>query len=119
MWCSRVVFRDGWVRKLLIIQNGMKAVRRFEDWAGPAVLIAMLVLAVTLYIKAGGISFENGISREVILAKTKDAGVPGEPGSFWALMAVGATWITYFAALYLNFCDFARYAPDKDRKSVV
>ena len=28
-------------------------------------------------------------------------------------MAVGATWITYFAALYLNFCDFSRYAPDK------
>ncbi len=29
-------------------------------------------------------------------------------------MAVGATWITYFAALYLNFCDFSRYAKDKD-----
>jgi nucleobase:cation symporter-1, NCS1 family len=26
---------------------------------------------------------------------------------------VAATWVTYFAALYLNFCDFARYAPDK------
>jgi NCS1 family nucleobase:cation symporter-1 len=39
--------------------------------------------------------------------------VPGEPGSFWALMAVGATWVTYFAALYLNFCDFSRFAPDK------
>ena len=23
-----------------------------------------------------------------------------------------ATWITYFAALYLNFCDFSRYAPN-------
>jgi NCS1 family nucleobase:cation symporter-1 len=49
----------------------------------------------------------------VLLAKTKDAGVFGEPGSATALMAVGATWITYFAALYLNFCDFSRYAPDK------
>ena len=29
-------------------------------------------------------------------------------------MAVGATWITYFAALYLNFCDFSRYAKNKD-----
>ena len=28
-------------------------------------------------------------------------------------MAVGATWVTYFAALYLNFCDFSRFAPDK------
>jgi len=108
-----ICFLVVWALQLLIIQNGMETVRRFQDWAGPAVWVAMLVLAVTLWIKAGGISFDHGISRAVLLAKTKDAGVPGEPGSFWALMAVGATWITYFAALYLNFCDFARYAPDK------
>ena len=33
-------------------------------------------------------------------------------------MAVGATWITYFAALYLNFCDFSRYAKNKDAVKV-
>ena len=85
----------------------------FQDWAGPAVWIVMLVLAIGLVVKAGGFSFEHGIPHDVLLAKTKDAGVPGEPGTFWALMAVGATWVTYFAALYLNFCDFSRFAPDK------
>src|SRR3954470_23460976 len=102
-----------WALQLLIIQNGMETVRRFQDWAGPAVWIAMLVLAIGLVVKAGGFSFDHGIPNEVLLAKTKDAGVPGEPGTFWALMAVGATWVTYFAALYLNFCDFSRFAPDK------
>jgi len=102
-----------WALQLLIIQNGMETVRRFQDWAGPAVWIAMLVLAIGLIVKAGGFSFEHGIPKDVLLAKTKDAGVPGEPGTFWALMAVGATWVTYFAALYLNFCDFSRFAPDK------
>jgi NCS1 family nucleobase:cation symporter-1 len=102
-----------WALQLLIIQNGMETVRRFQDWAGPAVWIAMLVLAIGLIAKAGGFSFEHGIPKDVLLAKTKDAGVPGEPGTFWALMAVGATWVTYFAALYLNFCDFSRFAPDK------
>ena len=102
-----------WALQLLIIQNGMETVRRFQDWAGPAVWVAMLVLAIGLIVKAGGFSFDHGISKDVLLAKTKDAGVPGEPGSFWALMAVGATWVTYFAALYLNFCDFSRFAPDK------
>jgi len=102
-----------WALQLLIIQNGMETVRRFQDWAGPAVWIMMLVLAVGLVVKAGGFSFEHGIPQDVLLAKTKDAGVPGEPGTFWALMAVGATWVTYFAALYLNFCDFSRFAPDK------
>lgn len=102
-----------WALQLLIIQKGMETVRKFQDWAGPAVWIAMLALAVGLVIKAGGFSFEHGIPQDVLLQKTKDAGVAGEPGTFWALMAVGATWITYFAALYLNFCDFSRYAKDK------
>ncbi len=103
-----------WALQLLIIQNGMETVRKFQDWAGPAVWVAMLVLAVGLCVKAGGFSFDHGIPQAVLLEKTKDAGVSGEPGSFWALMAVGATWVTYFAALYLNFCDFSRYAVNKD-----
>jgi NCS1 family nucleobase:cation symporter-1 len=102
-----------WALQLLIIQRGMETVRKFQDWAGPAVWVAMLVLAIGLCVKAGGFSFEHGIPMNVLLDKTKDVGVSGEPGSFWALMAVGATWVTYFAALYLNFCDFSRYAKDK------
>ena len=103
-----------WALQLLIIQKGMETVRKFQDWAGPAVWVAMLVLAIGLCIKAGGFSLDHGIPMDVLLAKTKDAGVTQQPGSFWALMAVGATWITYFAALYLNFCDFSRYAKDKE-----
>lgn len=103
-----------WALQLLIIQRGMETVRKFQDWAGPAVWIAMLILAIGLTVKAGGFSFDHGIPMDQLVEKTKDAGVSGEPGSFWALMAVGATWITYFAALYLNFCDFSRYAKDKD-----
>ena len=30
------------------------------------------------------------------------------------MAAAAATWVTYFAALYLNFCDFSRFAKDKD-----
>jgi len=107
-----------WALQLLIIQNGMETVRKFQDWAGPAVWVAMLVLAIGLCVKAGGFSFDHGIPMNVLLDKTKDAGVSGEPGSFWALMAVGATWVTYFAALYLNFCDFSRYAKNKDAVKV-
>src|SRR5690242_3691836 len=102
-----------WGLQLLIIQHGMETVRKFQDWAGPGVWIMMLILAIGLVIKAGGFSFDHGIPQDVLLEKTKDAGVPGTPGSTAALMAVAATWITYFAALYLNFCDFSRYAPDK------
>ncbi|MDQ6434958.1 NCS1 family nucleobase:cation symporter-1 [Mesorhizobium sp. LHD-90] len=102
-----------WALQLLIIQRGMETVRRFQDWAGPAVWVMMLILAIYLVIKAGGVSLTGDIPMDVLLEKTKDAGVPGEPGSFEALMAVAAIWVTYFAALYLNFCDFSRYAPDE------
>ncbi len=103
-----------WALQLLIIQNGMETVRKFQDWAGPAVWVAMLILAIGLCVKAGGFSFTHNIPQAVLLEKTSDVGVTGKPGSFWALMAVGATWVTYFAALYLNFCDFSRYARNKD-----
>ncbi len=107
-----------WALQLLIIQKGMETVRKFQDWAGPAVWVAMLVLAIGLMVKAGGFSFDHGIPQDVLLAKTKDVGISEEPGTFWALMAVGATWITYFAALYLNFCDFSRYAKNKQAVKV-
>jgi len=103
-----------WALQLLIIQNGMETVRKFQDWAGPAVWVMMLILAIGLVVKAGGFSFSHTIPMDVLLEKTKDAGVPGTPGSIGSLAAVAATWVTYFAALYLNFCDFSRYAKDKD-----
>jgi nucleobase:cation symporter-1, NCS1 family len=99
-----------WGLQLLIIQRGMETVRKFQDWAGPAVWIMMLILAVYLVVKSGTFSFGSEIPQDVLLKATADAGVPGAPGSFAALAAVAATWITYFAALYLNFCDFSRYA---------
>lgn len=102
-----------WALQLLIIQRGMETVRKFQDWAGPAVWVMMLVLAVYLCVKAGGFSFSNDIPMDVLLEKTKDAGVPGTPGSWASLMAVAAIWVTYFSALYLNFCDFSRYAPNE------
>ncbi|MGO7580688.1 hypothetical protein ACC699_39260, partial [Rhizobium ruizarguesonis] len=83
-------------------QRGMETFRKFQDWAGPAVWIMMLFLAVYLVVKSGTFSFGSEIPRDVLIEKTKDAGVPGEPGSISALAAVAATWITYFAALYLN-----------------
>lgn len=102
-----------WALQLLIIQHGMETVRKFQDWAGPAVWIMMLILSIYLLVKARTFSFGHEIPQRVLLKATADAGVPGSPGSLTALSAVAATWITYFAALYLNFCDFSRYATDE------
>jgi NCS1 family nucleobase:cation symporter-1 len=108
-----ICFLVMWGLQLLIIQRGMETVRRFQDWAGPAVWVMMLILAIFLCIKSGSFAFSSDIPMDVLIEKTKDAGIPGVPGSFAALAGVAAIWVTYFSALYLNFCDFARYAPDK------
>lgn len=108
-----VCFLVVWALQLLIIQRGMETVRRFQDWAGPAVWVIMLILAVYLCFKAGSLAFTSDIPMDVLLEKTKDAGIPGMPGSVASLAAAAAIWVTYFSALYLNFCDFSRYAPDK------
>jgi nucleobase:cation symporter-1, NCS1 family len=102
-----------WALQLLIIQRGMETVRKFQDWAGPAVWVMMLILAIILVVKAGTISFGSDIPADKLAAAAADAGIPYAPGSIAALAAVAATWVTYFAALYLNFCDFSRYAPDE------
>lgn len=99
-----------WSAQLLIIQRGMETVRRFQDWAGPAVWLMMLILAIYLVVKSLRFSFGSEIPQDVLIAATRDAGITTPPGSLPTLMAVAATWITYFAALYLNFCDFSRYA---------
>ena len=80
-----------WALQLLIIQRGMETVRRFQDWAGPAVWIMMLLLSIYLIVKSGTFSFGSEIPKDVLLKETADAGVPGEPGSFGALAAVAAT----------------------------
>ncbi|MGF6922908.1 hypothetical protein OKW28_007105 [Paraburkholderia sp. 40] len=62
---------------MLIIQNGIETVRKFQDCAGPTA------------------SRSARHSHERVLDKTKEAGVDGERVPFWALMAVGLTWIAY------------------------
>ena len=42
-----------------------------------------------------GMGNPRGKVPKVLLDKTKDAGISGQPGSFAALAAVGATWVTY------------------------
>src|SRR3712207_6854591 len=40
--------------QLFVLRNGMETVRRFVDWAGPAIYVAMFALAIWIVIEAGG-----------------------------------------------------------------
>jgi nucleobase:cation symporter-1, NCS1 family len=95
-----------WVLQLMVIRRGMETVRRFQDWAGPAIWVVMFVLAIWIVVKAG-----SGFSLNLSTQHLSGAAAAG------AFVSAVALTVTYFSTLLLNFCDFARFAPD--RRTVV
>ncbi|WP_082542973.1 NCS1 family nucleobase:cation symporter-1 [Microbacterium sp. Root53] len=96
-WISYAIL---WVAQAAVFWNGMEAIRRFIDWAGPAVYVVMIVLAIYLVSQAGWENISLDLSS-------------GEPLDFWASIPVMLTAIaivvSYFSGPMLNFGDFARY----------
>ena len=95
-----------WVLQLMVIRRGMETVRRFQDWAGPAIWVVMFVLAIWIVVKAG-----SGFSLNLSTQQLSGGAAAG------AFVSAVALTVTYFSTLLLNFCDFARFAPD--RRTVV
>jgi len=88
-----------WVLQALVFWNGMNAIRRFIDWAGPAVYVVMLVLCIWLVWKAG---WEN---IDMNLGGVKFEGWEALP----VMLSATALVVSYFAGPMLNFGDFSRY----------
>ncbi len=89
-----------WFFQLLIFLNGMETIRKFIDFCGPAVYAVMFVLAIWILRQTGFSSLSLQLS---------DA--PASSGGTIGLMANAAMLIVaYFAALLLNFGDFARFS---------
>jgi nucleobase:cation symporter-1, NCS1 family len=85
-----------------VFRRGMETVRRFIDWAGPAIWVVMLVLAVWIVFAAKGhINFT--LSRQHL---------SGGEAARQFLAAIALT-VSYFSTLLLNFCDFSRFAPSR------
>jgi nucleobase:cation symporter-1, NCS1 family len=90
-----------WALQLLLLRNGMETIRRFQDWAGPAVWVAMFALTLYILIKA-----DWNVSLDLSDAKP-------EHGTVHAFLASISLVVAYFSTLLLNFCDFSRFAPSK------
>ena len=95
-WISFVAL---WFVQLVILTRGIETVRRYQDWAGPVIWVVMLVLAVWLFVQAGGISMTKSIK-------------PLSTAETIRTMGAGAVLtIATYATLMLNFCDFSRFTP--------
>ena len=105
LWLSFVVF---WALNILIIVRGMNAVRKFENWAAPFVLIVAIFLLIWTTIQAGGFG-----------PLVEDHGTLGWGSEFWlvfwpSLMGMIAFWST----LSLNMPDFTRFGKSQRTQAI-
>jgi nucleobase:cation symporter-1, NCS1 family len=94
-------FGTMWTLQAVVFWNGMEAIKRFIDWAGPAVYVVMVTLAGWIVWKAGWakMSFDLSEGDEKL----------GGGAALWQMLVAVALVISYFSGPMLNFGDFSRY----------
>jgi NCS1 family nucleobase:cation symporter-1 len=97
-WAS---FLFMWFFQLLIFLNGMETIRKFIDFCGPVVYVVMFALAIWIV-------WQTGLS-----SLSLQLGKPAEGSSLAHMSNAAMLIVAYFAALLLNFGDFARFAKDE------
>ena len=108
MWISFIFVS---VFQVYLFWQGIDLVRRFLNFAGPAVYVVMVILMIAIWAKAGG-----GLLSEVgnIFSGGQRSGGFEGLGSFGAFLAVFSIMVGYFAAVVINFGDFARFVKNED-----
>ena len=108
MWIS-FIFVSGF--QIYLFWQGIDLIRRFLNFAGPAVYVVMILLMFAIWAKAGG-----GLLSEVgniFSGGARSGGFEGL-GTFGAFLAVFSIMVGYFAAVVINFGDFARFVKNED-----
>lgn len=96
---SAITFMVFWALNILIIYRGMDAVRVFENWAAPLVLIMAAVLLIWAVSVAGGLG-------PMLSQPSKFESF----GDFWKVFIPSLTgMIGFWATLSLNIPDFTRF----------
>ena len=92
--------------QIYLFWQGIDLIRKFLNFAGPAVYAVMILLMLTIWVKAGG-----GLLSEVgnIFSGVGDY----SGGAFAAFLAIFGTMVAYFAAVVINFGDFARFVKNE------
>ncbi|MDO5672318.1 MAG: NCS1 family nucleobase:cation symporter-1 [Actinomycetaceae bacterium] len=94
-----ICFTIMWVSQILVFYYGWETIRKFCDWAGPAIYVVMALLAVWITAKAGGLG-----KLSFSLSSEQLSGGAAVHQWFIAL----AFTVAWFAGTTLNFADFGR-----------
>ena len=108
MWVS-FIFVSAF--QVYLFWQGVDLVKRFLNFAGPAVYAVMILLMIVIWAKAGGGLFSE--VGNIFSGGERTGGFEGL-GTFGAFLAVFSIMVGYFAAVVINFGDFARFVKNED-----
>ena len=92
--------------QVYLFWQGIDLIRKFLNFAGPAVYAVMIILMLVIWGKAGG-----SLISEVGNIFSGVGNYSG--GSFAAFLAIFGTMVAYFAAVVINFGDFSRFVKNE------
>ncbi len=105
MWLSFLIF---WAVNILIILFGMNAVKRFENWAAPFLVVVFTGLMIWMVVQAGGLG-----------PVVEQAGTLGWGPDFWAVFPISLMgMIAFWSTLSLNMPDFTRFGRSQREQMV-
>ncbi|HXH02787.1 MAG TPA: NCS1 family nucleobase:cation symporter-1 [Candidatus Competibacteraceae bacterium] len=93
-----------WVLQAIVFWHGMESIRKFIDWAGPAVYVVMFLLMGWIVWKAGWNNISFTLSSEQLTGGA----------ALWKMIVAIALVVSYFSGPTLNFGDFSRYCRSMD-----
>ena len=98
-WISYVIVA---LIQVAIFIRGLDWIAKFLNFAGPAVYVVMILLLIAIWTQAGG-ELLDAVGT-IFSSGDKTGG-----SAFLAFMGVFGTMVAYFAAVVVNFGDFARF----------
>lgn len=88
-----------WFLQACVFWAGMESIRRFIDWAGPAVYAVMFLLAAWIVWRAGWSNISFTLAEKQLTSWA----------AFGQVIVAIALVVSYFSGPTLNFGDFSRY----------
>jgi NCS1 family nucleobase:cation symporter-1 len=96
LWLSFAIF---WALNMVIVLWGMEAIKVFENWAAPFLIVVFLGLMVWMIWQAGGLG-----------PVVEESGTLGWGPDFWKIFPISLMgMIAFWSTLSLNMPDFTRF----------
>jgi NCS1 family nucleobase:cation symporter-1 len=98
-WTLWLCFAIFWALNMIIVVWGMEAIKKFENWAAPFLIVVFLGLMVWMVAQAGGFG-----------PVVEESGTLGWGPEFWKIFPISLMgMIAFWSTLSLNMPDFTRF----------